>query len=458
MTSAPVKSANSLATFTGSGSNVQLPKAGTDDRFGNAMNKASGQSSNLKNDYQVTNAKRSGKSKHAELSQSMKKSRQADSMNGTECTTSMKEWAQEIDEACQKMKDAVSEILQVTEEEVQQAMETLGLGMTDLLNSANLSQLVLAINGEADASSLLTDEALFGQLQALNEIAGELRDDFMQIMNFSGEELDAALADAKSFLETAMNEAQEKNSEEGSGITVEVDQGGKTVELITDENGNVMNNGQTITGEEAASTNDGKEHGDGEKNGEHSSEDSMSSQNLTYQMQQNEVSATETTATEATSSFSSNTQEIMDQILSNIKIQLKPGMDSLQMQLHPESLGTVHVQLLSKAGEVTAQFHVQNEAVKAVVESQMMVLKESLNEQGVRVEAIEVSVDTRGFESNLWQGQESPSHEAYEKQRKSPRRINLTQLNPDFEEEADEDEVLAAEMMRANGNTVDFTA
>ena len=173
---------------------------------------------------------------------------------------------------------------------------------------------------------------------------------------------------------------------------------------------------------------------------------------------QNRTAVNETGFTQSTTAYTSNTQEIMDQILSNIRIRITPNVDSLEMQLHPQSLGTVHVQLTNHAGEITAMFHVQNEAVKTAVETQMIQLKEALNDQGVKVEAIEVSVDTRGFESSLWQGQENPGQEAYEQQRRTPRRINLASLDASFEEEATEEEVLAAKMMEANGNTVDFTA
>ena len=42
--------------------------------------------------------------------------------------------------------------------------------------------------------------------------------------------------------------------------------------------------------------------------------------------------------------------------------------------------------------------------------------------------------------------------------KKSPRRININDLGEGFEEIAPEEEVLAAKMMEANGNTVDYTA
>ena len=151
-------------------------------------------------------------------------------------------------------------------------------------------------------------------------------------------------------------------------------------------------------------------------------------------------------------------QEIMDQILDYMKIQLKPEMDQLEMQLHPASLGTLKIHLVSKGGEVTAQFQVQNETVKAAVESQIALLKDSLKEQGIKVEAVEVTVESHAFESNLWQGQERENGSSYQGNKKSPRRINLNALEEGFEEEASDEELLSAQMMKANGGTVDFTA
>lgn len=158
--------------------------------------------------------------------------------------------------------------------------------------------------------------------------------------------------------------------------------------------------------------------------------------------------------------FSEQTQDIMNQILDYMKLQLKPGMDQLEMQLHPASLGTVHIQIVSRGGEVTAQFHVQNEAVKAALESQISTLQENLREQGVKVEAVSVTVESHGFESNLWQGQERGDNASADSGKKTPRRINLNELdvNGMSEEEASEEDLLAAKMMEANGNTVDYTA
>lgn len=149
-----------------------------------------------------------------------------------------------------------------------------------------------------------------------------------------------------------------------------------------------------------------------------------------------------------------DTQDIMKQIMDYMKIQIKPDVSNLEMQLHPESLGTVHVQVVSKGGAVTAHFITQNETVKAALESQMIQLKESFQEQGVRVEAVEVSVQAHQFERNLEQGRGRQQEQAPSKGR--ARRINLNE--PLDLEELEQEEALAAEMMTATGSTVDFTA
>ena len=89
----------------------------------------------------------------------------------------------------------------------------------------------------------------------------------------------------------------------------------------------------------------------------------------------------------------------------------------------------------------------------------MVQLKENFAEQGVKVEAIEVTVQTHQFEQNLEQGRGNNSNTANETGagRKRTRRINLNTAFAEEEPQTEEDRI-AADMMSANGNTVDFTA
>ncbi|MGN0155891.1 MAG: flagellar hook-length control protein FliK [Lachnospiraceae bacterium] len=152
------------------------------------------------------------------------------------------------------------------------------------------------------------------------------------------------------------------------------------------------------------------------------------------------------------------TESIMNQITEAVKMTMKEDMTQMELQLHPASLGNVRVQVAAKDGVITASFTTQNEQVKAALESQIVVLKENFEQQGIKVEAVEVTVASHAFERNLDSNENSSKDQMTEK-KKAVRRINLSNVTDDFEEEGLlEEEKIVADMMRQNGNTVDYTA
>ena len=89
----------------------------------------------------------------------------------------------------------------------------------------------------------------------------------------------------------------------------------------------------------------------------------------------------------------------------------------------------------------------------------MATLRENLNQQGVKVDAIEVTVSSHGFEKNLDSGQqreqqEGEMQEANKKTRRSIRLDSLDELSGLMTEE----EMLVAQIMKDNGNSMDLTA
>jgi flagellar hook-length control protein FliK len=151
----------------------------------------------------------------------------------------------------------------------------------------------------------------------------------------------------------------------------------------------------------------------------------------------------------------------MEQITEYIRVQVKPETTEMELQLHPASLGNIKVQVASREGVLTASFTTQNEAVKAALESQMVQLKESFEQQGIKVEAIEVNVEARGFERSLDQQNQEQSRDQFtEGSRRGTRRIRLgggSEEELDDEDLTEEDRIVA-DMMIRNGNTVDYTA
>lgn len=464
MTNAPVKDVGSLMNYVGS--SRAMTKSGMDQmsNFGDVMNRASGSSADQIKSAQGAKDHTAKTDSSLEHSKVMKKDSSVVKTKEPKAVETVKKDEKAVAEAGEEAVKAVAEELGVSEEEVVAAMEEMGISLSALLDPTVLTQLMLKLTGEQDPMMLLTDEGLFAKLQNLTESLGAIKNDLMQELGVSPEELQALLQEleAKGNISADVMtdqavvsgaEGQEVSAEEKTPeITVEVEVNGETVKVSADENGNAMKT-LTVTGEgQKMQEETGKQQGDGKQDNHFQTGNPVLDSLLQNKVQTAEVSFEQTTF------FNPNTQEIMDQIMDYMRIQLKPGMDQLQMQLHPASLGTVQVQLTSKGGEITAQFQVQNETVKAAIENQIVELKESLREQGIKVEAVEVTVESNGFESSLWQGQGREENAASQGNKKSPRRIDLTNLDALFEEEAAPEDVLAAKMMEANGNTVDYTA
>lgn len=89
-------------------------------------------------------------------------------------------------------------------------------------------------------------------------------------------------------------------------------------------------------------------------------------------------------------------QEIMTQFLDAIKGQMKlvDHGSSLIVKLQPEQLGNVELKLNIQKGVVLAEIKVENEIVKAAIESNLDDLKQSLSNKGYSVDQINVNVDS----------------------------------------------------------------
>ena len=130
------------------------------------------------------------------------------------------------------------------------------------------------------------------------------------------------------------------------------------------------------------------------------------------------------------------------------------------MQLNPENLGKIYLEVSVKAGNIHAELAASDEAVRTALEAQVAELRASLNQAGLKVDSIEVTVASHEFERNLEQGQEREEQEGERQQEQaSSRRRNISMSSLDeLSGLMTEEETLAAQMMRDNGNSVDFTA
>ena len=146
--------------------------------------------------------------------------------------------------------------------------------------------------------------------------------------------------------------------------------------------------------------------------------------------------------------------DIVNQVVERIQSSMQDGQTTMEMQLNPERLGRMLVSVTSKEGVMTANFTVQNEEARAALESQIISLRENLEQRNLKVDAVEVSVSDFTF---------SQSGQADTGDQKDFNQGNGKRARFDFEADEEETADAVAEPLSGNipagsGSTVDFTA
>lgn len=356
-----------------------------------------------------------------------------------------------LQEAAGDMLEKTADELDIPADELMEILNSLSLTAMDLLQPENLQAVVIAAAGETDACSLVTNEQMFATLQNLTNALADTVEEVAEAAGLKPEEVQNLFAQLKQAAQTAetvesgMEQPVVQDGEEEPLKTTEHQEENEQTGSIPD----AENDGSRIMLERSLSG--GQEQGN--RNPMENETRNPFAPVQTVQNQAQEIAQTVETAA-PTRFFDADTEMIMHQITDYMKAQVTEGVSELEMQLHPESLGSLHIKLTAKDGTLTAQFAAQNETVKAALESQMIQLKETFREQGISVEAIEVTVQSHRFDQQYSGGNSNMQGEDRQPGRPARRRINL---NLPAEEELTEDEQLAADMLRESGGTVDYT-
>lgn len=396
--------------------------------------------------------------------------------------------AQEItDDISSQIVEKVTDDLDISEDELNNAMQLLGLTAMDLLNPANLAALYCEVTGSvSDPQALVLNAdftALFNDMsQIASENAAQL--DLLSQLTASddGEILNTDIISSADAPETA---------EAADGVTTPE----KTVDISYD-NATASNQNINDTADEAVKVYDGSakdgsyqntdegtssgETGNGVTSGENTDKsqtkvqadssfddsdehvlqhDDALSDNSTLHASVSEKLNTDTSFERSQSQSHSrvDTTDIIRQIVDSISISNTTEESAIELQLTPESLGRMYINISQKNSEISARIAVSNEAVKEALQTQMVNLKEALNNSGIRVNEVEITVASHEFERNLEQGAANDSRQqestnSYNGSSSSDRGIDSDMM------QASDKERLVTQIMRDNGNSVDFTA
>lgn len=377
------------------------------------------------------------------------------------------------DDISSQIVEKVTDDLDISEDELNNAMQLLGLTAMDLLNPANLSALYCEVTGDAsDPQALVLNADFTALFNDVSQVASEndAQLDLLSQLTASddGEILDADIVSSADTTEKTVDSSYDDTAASGQNINDTADEAVKVYDGGTqdssyqnsDEGTSSGETGNGITSDEktqSKSLADSSFDDSGERVLHH--DDGTHSDNSMLHASVSEQLNTDTSfeMSQSQSRLRVDTTNIIRQIVDSMSISNTTEESAINLQLTPESLGRMYINVSQKNSEISARIAVSNEAVKEALQTQMVNLKEALNNSGIRVNEVEITVASHEFERNLEQGAANDSRQqestnSYNGSNSSDSGIDSDMMQDRVEER------LVTQIMRDNGNSVDFTA
>lgn len=342
-----------------------------------------------------------------------------------------------VEQVVNEVKQLIADALSVTPDELSSMMEQCGLTDADLFDANSVIKLIMQQNAYETPAQILTNEDLTSTVKDLMEQisaskAELIPEELTQVQKVLAQtEVTAQISDSQSDEAVAPVTADAEEVQQIQNVKV-------TVSSQTEEHDAA---GQQSGTKDSFAFTSGKETTPAEP--------VMTNGQVVY----DQVAQAVSNAQGLSSAGNTTAVDIINQIVDEIKATVKADTQSMQMQLNPEHLGKVSVQIVAREGVITAQIHAQSELARQAIESQLGVLKENFQNQGLKVESVEVAVGLNNF--NMEQQQQ---FEEQQKQSSSKTRRTLRMEDLELADDLSEEETIAAEMMRQSGSQIDFSA
>ena len=302
----------------------------------------------------------------------------------------------DIDSVLDELKSMIADILGVSEDEIEEVLEQNGMTMMDMLDIQNLQKMFLELKGFDDSAAILTDAGaneLWMQLSdMLDDFGICLQDDIFVDANQLASIINSAMNDNNALVDEDTNKLNGDAMQNGSGF--------EEPDVIIDS---------SLAGEELSGEGDSDNQGSGIVGGQDESgivkdaADGIRGESLFSQFM-DKVEASVNSDTSQVLDNLHQMREIAGQVIEAVRINVRPDTTGFEIQLNPEHLGKVNVSIQMKDGVAVASFAVRDEMARIALENQIQTLKDTFENQGLKVEAVEVTVSDFSFRQsdNSW--------------------------------------------------------
>lgn len=394
----------------------------------------------------------------------------------SEDTKLMSKLAEIIQNLLTTINQTIADDMEVSAEDITMVFEKLDISIEDLFNPEKVKEILTELTG-TDEIALITDENmtnLFGNVmdnikdiltqgadelgisdEELKRLLAELDIKATDVTDNTLEKVQTALEDiknnaAKEITDIPVHIISDKADDEESGIEknddYRLDNNSQTEEIENTDKNVIKTAKDNENSSDAGKDNQRHGHNDDIKG------DFVSnlSDHLNNVMTQDMLTGTKSTYQSTQTSL-----DIINQILESAKVKELSNGGSIELTLTPETLGKVNLTVAAKNGVITANITAQTEAAKDAIAANIEVLKENLNNQGIKVESVEVAVASHNLEQNLEQNERG--HEADESKKDKTSKIIFDENGERITGEGDGVELSTEEIRRRNPLELDNT-
>lgn len=353
-----------------------------------------------------------------------------------------------VEAMANQMMEFLQTIFGMSAEEIQDILDQMGIQLQDLMfqiqdgevspvNADLLQSFVMELHGITDKAAFLTNDVLNRELSMLTDQAeaiiaealgvnvGELAEAGQSVLLDFTEQLENHMQADSEDISLAGSLTQENS--EAFSVYVETESG-------ADEDQAGEWTGTSARAEDSLDTVAGQT--------ENQTAAGLFTERLAEAFAQNDAEVSSADKTMA---------QIVEQVVNQVKIRILPETTSMELQLHPASLGRVNLQVSAANGVATATLTVENQMAKEALESQMITLKQTFDEQGLKVDAVEVTVSEFGLGRENQQASQEQQHSGSGSRKFRP------QAGMEAEDDRADDNATEA-VRRDRNSVVDYTA
>ena len=319
------------------------------------------------------------------------------------------------EEIAEKVTTLLQNVFGLSKEDVEDLLEQLGITPMDLIvdvtgaqqlqatgNTSNINALILEMHGVEDSSAMLVSDEITSDWTQITQGISEILEQVSEVPQNS-QDMQSFLQNLTDVIKENKNVPEEYEGKENSESDMVV------TSVVSDQNTAVTVEVSNESGQSDAFAQDSQT----------GSQPAAEAENSLPAFVDRLTQAFEP-GTENAEIRQVSMQEIVDQVVNHIRIRVLPQTTSMELQLNPESLGRVHLSVSSNQGVATATLTVQNEMAKEALESQLVVLRENLESQGLKVESVEVNVSNFGFKN-----QEDSNNHNFDQKKGSAKRFRV---------------------------------